>query len=249
MFSIERSEIIEWIKFDDYATKQRDLLGKRADNSASRWLLESEQFKLWLEHPGQTLFCPGIPGAGKTMTTAVVVEDLQSRQMLTAYVYCTYQDQNQTCHRLFSNILGSLIQQISRTPDSVQQLYNNQGRLGRPMTLEQTLSAIRSISTSMGRVNIIMDALDELTRDDRNSTVEKLLMLQREIPGLSLFLTSRSNPEIEAKIGASLMIETRATNQDVQKYLRANLHRLPRCVKDDTKELVINSITDVVDGM
>lgn len=254
--SPERSEVIEWISPHDYATRQHDVLSKRVDPSASQWLLTSDQFSAWLADTGKTLFCPGIPGAGKTMTTAIVVEHLlsiQKTRTLTAYVYCTYQSQEQQSHdQLVASILRSLVQQLSKPPDGIQKSFETQGRLGRPLTAHQVFSAVKSISASVDRVNVLIDALDELSGQTRGDLIATMLRLQKEI-GLSLFLTSRHNVGVEEQItpDPDLTIEIRAAPEDVQKYLDANLSRLPRCVtgKEKLQHLIVQSITAVVDGM
>ncbi|KAG6364907.1 hypothetical protein INS49_006511 [Diaporthe citri] len=116
----------------------------------------------------------------------------------------------------------------------------------------QVFSALKSISASVDRVNVLIDALDELDGQIRNDLVATMLRLQKEI-GLSLFLTSRHNVGIEEKIhpGPALTVEIRASSEDVQKYLRANLSRLPRCVsgKYNLQKTIVASITTAVDGM
>lgn len=190
------------------------------------------------------------------MTTAIVVDHLLSVQKthtLTAYVYCTYQNQEQQSHdKILASILRSLVQQSSKVPDGIQESYETQGRLGRPLTAQQVFAAVKSISASADRVNILIDALDELHGEARDDLIATMLRLQTEI-GLSLFLTSRHNVGIEDKIAPDpgLTIEIRAASEDVKKYLRANMSRLPRCVlgKDKLQDLIVQSITEVVDGM
>ncbi|KAF2182132.1 hypothetical protein K469DRAFT_520620, partial [Zopfia rhizophila CBS 207.26] len=41
-----------------------------------QWLLDSKEFQTWLKTSNQTLFCLGILGAGKTILTSIVVDDL-----------------------------------------------------------------------------------------------------------------------------------------------------------------------------
>lgn len=209
-----------------------------------------------MANTGKTLFCPGIPGAGKTMTTAIVVDHLRSKQetnTLTAFVYCTYQNQEQQSHdQLIASILRSLVQQLSKPPHGIQQSFETQGRLGRPLTAQQVFSALKSISASVDRLNVLIDALDELSGQTRDDLIATMLRLQKEI-GLSLFLTSRHNVGIEEKIAPdpALTVEIRASPEDVQKYLRANLSRLPRCVtgKYNLQKTIVENITAVVDGM
>lgn len=246
--------MIQWVSPVDYAATQRDVLSNRVDPSASRWLLDTEEFRMWSKGNGQTMFCPGIPGAGKTMTTAVVVEHLQSRQSslgLTGYVYCSYQSQQQAAPQLLASVLRSLVQQSPTTPRSVQELFNAACKLDKQqMTNLQVLSAITDIVRSGVRANVVVDALDELVRDERDPFIESLLVIQRET-GLNLFFTSRVNVEIEDQLGHVLRREIRATEKDVKGYLWASISRLPRFVakKKDLQASIIDGIAGVTDGM
>ena len=61
----EHRMILDWLTPIDYAPQQSDFISRRQAGTGE-WLLGSEQFKTWVETEKQTLFCPGIPGAGKT---------------------------------------------------------------------------------------------------------------------------------------------------------------------------------------
>jgi hypothetical protein len=55
------------------------------------WLLDSDEFQTCLDTDKQTLFCPGIPGAGKTILSSIVVDYLmlssRTIQMLALPIY------------------------------------------------------------------------------------------------------------------------------------------------------------------
>jgi hypothetical protein len=42
--------------------------------SGAVWLLDSDEFQKWLKQSGQTMFCPGILGVGKTILASIVVD-------------------------------------------------------------------------------------------------------------------------------------------------------------------------------
>ena len=65
-----RQNILDWITPIDYAIQQSDFIGRR---------LDSAEFKEWVEIDKQTLFCPGIPGAGRAILTSMVVKELFTR--------------------------------------------------------------------------------------------------------------------------------------------------------------------------
>ncbi len=87
----EDREVLDWLTPVDYGPQQSDYL-RRRQQGTGQWLLDSEEFKGWLSTGDQTLFCPGIPGAGKTILTSIVVDYLGSTfhndpKISIAYVY------------------------------------------------------------------------------------------------------------------------------------------------------------------
>ena len=75
----EREAIIEWLEQTKFDSRARDryhetaLLGYRA--VALRGFC---RFQAWTAGSKSTLFCPGIPGAGKTILSAAVIDHLQN---------------------------------------------------------------------------------------------------------------------------------------------------------------------------
>jgi hypothetical protein len=62
----DRLSILDWLTPIDYATQQSDFIGRRQEGTGE-WLLKLNEFQDWINQKKQTMFCPGIPGAGKTM--------------------------------------------------------------------------------------------------------------------------------------------------------------------------------------
>src|SRR5437016_1822632 len=79
--------------------QQSDFINRRQAETG-QWLLDSPKFHLWLKADKQTLFCPGIPGAGKTILTSIVVDELTTRfgndkSIGVAYIYCNFRRQDE----------------------------------------------------------------------------------------------------------------------------------------------------------
>ena len=90
----EDVEILNWLTDINYGSQQTDYIGRRQVETG-QWLLDSSEFKAWVENNNQTLFCPGIPGAGKTILTSIIVDNLTSRfrndpKTGIAYIYCNF---------------------------------------------------------------------------------------------------------------------------------------------------------------
>ncbi|KAF3903443.1 hypothetical protein ABW20_dc0102901 [Dactylellina cionopaga] len=73
-------KILNWLTPIDYRPQHIDYI-RRKQAGTGKWLLESTEFQSWVNDKDQTLFCPGIPGAGKTIMAATVIEYLQDLYM------------------------------------------------------------------------------------------------------------------------------------------------------------------------
>jgi hypothetical protein len=125
----EDIKILDWLTPVDYGPQQTDYIGRRQPGT-SQWFLDSSEFQAWLERNNQTLFCPGIPGAGKTILTSIVVENLTTRfqsnkSIGIAYLYCNFRQQDiQKIVDLLASLLKQLAEWQSSLPTSVKDLYN-----------------------------------------------------------------------------------------------------------------------------
>ncbi|OOF91694.1 hypothetical protein ASPCADRAFT_154750, partial [Aspergillus carbonarius ITEM 5010] len=66
-------KIADWLTPVNYAAQQSDFLSRRQDGTG-RWLLGAKNFQKWIDNDKQRLLCTGIPGAGKTILTSIVID-------------------------------------------------------------------------------------------------------------------------------------------------------------------------------
>lgn len=78
----ERRKIIDLISTTDGEAYQADTFSRRQEGTG-QWLLEAPEFRAWLNEGRQTLFCPGMPGAGKTILISVGNDYLQESVRVT----------------------------------------------------------------------------------------------------------------------------------------------------------------------
>src|SRR3989440_1726345 len=123
----ERGAIIDWLAAIDYGQQQSDFLSRRQEGTG-QWLLDSDEFQEWLAQKKQTLFCPGIPGAGKTILTSIVVDYLDKKfqndsSIGIAYVYCNFRQQLEVKPAdLLASLLKQLVQEQPSVPESIKSL-------------------------------------------------------------------------------------------------------------------------------
>ncbi|KAJ7800176.1 hypothetical protein B0H14DRAFT_1695342 [Mycena olivaceomarginata] len=69
--SVERKEIIEWLSPINFFLRHADISQARQHGTGG-WLLADPHFQEWEAGSGRTLWCHGIPGAGKTVLASMV---------------------------------------------------------------------------------------------------------------------------------------------------------------------------------
>jgi hypothetical protein len=216
------------------------------------------EYQVWLKINNQTLFCPGIPGAGKTILTSIVVADLYERfrgdsTIGIAYIFCNFRRQDeQKADSLLASLLRQLSQERPPLVDSVKTLYDyHKDKRTRP-SLDEILGVLQSVAATYSRVFIIVDALDECKISDgcRQRFLSGLFNLHTKCRA-NLFATSRPISSIEKEFEGNTILEIRASKEDVRRYLEGHMFRLPRFVVQslELQEEIKTRIVEAVDGM
>ncbi|KAF2807096.1 purine and uridine phosphorylase [Mytilinidion resinicola] len=217
----EHDTVLEWLTTIDYSPDQ-NYYHSRQQHGTGQWFLDSAQFQAWLKTDKQTLFCPGIPGSGKTFITSIVIDYLQTNyeNSNVAYLYCKVNQQDQ---QTLEGLLGSTLKQLVRKqfplPKIVVDLYDqHKAKQSRP-ELTEISTVLRSIISLGSRSFIIIDALDECQNHlgCRDDFLEQIFTLQTNAR-VNIFATSRPE-EVQTKFSKSIVREIIATDEDMKTYL------------------------------
>jgi Cdc6-like AAA superfamily ATPase len=255
----EYSGFFNWLTPIDYTPQQHDYIRRRQPGTG-QWLLDSAEFQKWLTADRQTLFCPGIPGAGKTILASMVVDDLCDRfndaTVGIAYLYFNFRRKDeQKVESLFASLLKQLAQKwtsLRTLPDCVKALYDRYERKGTLPAFDEITTALQSVSALYSRVFIVIDALDEFQSSDRTKFLIEIFSLQVK-SGANILMTSRFMPEISERFGdyIHITLEVRASSEDVRRYLEGHMNRLPAFVERNlqVREEIKTKIVQLTDGM
>ncbi|KAK4986180.1 hypothetical protein LTR50_005472 [Elasticomyces elasticus] len=217
-------EMINWISTLNSGMKQIEALDKRHPGTGE-WLIHDATFQNWLHGPGGALLCQGIPGAGKTVITSIVVDHLQrtystqsSGDIGIAFVYCNYKEVEQNAASLIASLLQQLVKQQPSVPDDVF---------------------------------VVVDALDESPEETRRELIVEILKLRQD---LRFIATSRHNVDTEHLFRDASLLEIRADDADVKSYVHGQIDRggrLGRFVQADPslREKIVESIVSKAQGM
>ena len=130
-------------------------------------------------------------------------------------------------------------------------------------TLKELSGVLPVLLKPFRRTFILVDAIDEhLTNDNEgvpsHSFLNELLALQSStsVPIFTLFMTSRENPLIEQSLRGCDRIDIRASDSDVESYVRSRIFddkkfTYAKKMRDDSAlaSLVIKSLVEKAQGM
>ncbi|KAJ7241278.1 ankyrin repeat-containing domain protein [Mycena rebaudengoi] len=249
----ERKEIFDWLSPPNFFVRHADIFETRQEGTGL-WFLRERKFQDWLSLGG-TLWCRGIPGAGKTVLASIVVDYLRNElQGNSTGVAAAYLNHKESEVQSPSNILAGLWWQlVAERPISpvVRQLYGkHQNQRTRP-SLVEVREILRSTVAVYSKLFIVVDALDEYSEAHRDILLKALAAMGGSV---SLMLTSRPNIASESFFPTASVVEIRAKKEDIRRYVEAqtrNSFRLSKHVKarPELRDEIETKIAENADGM
>lgn len=249
-------KILNWLTPIDYGPQQSDFIRRRQKGTGT-WLLHTNEFNTWLDRRNKTLFCSGIPGAGKTILTSIVVDHLCSKYQTNfsvgiAYLYCNFrQQQQQKPEDLLLSLLKQLVQKRAPVPESVKILYKCHNREQTRPSFNEILEALELVAAQYSRTLIMVDALDEcgISDNERQKFLLAIFNLQDKTKA-NLFATSRINDNIAELFKGALSLQIRASKEDIKSYLDGQMSFLQSDILDDALQGIIRrEVIRAVDRM
>lgn len=258
MLSLENKEYLlrlnDWLSplAGEFERKQNDTFHLQArQDRIGRWVQNDDRFKAWHLDSG-TLWFTGIPGAGKTVLSSIIIDSLrhqtQKRQDFgLAYIYCSY---NERGKQTAPDLVGSIVQQLfvrqkTLLMSEVAPLYENLRVTKSRPSLAEYVNLLELAIIQYSRVYVVVDALDECQEEGqtRRILVETLRGFQ---PKVSLLVTSRDMPSIRQQLGTVENIDIRPSDEDIESYVEARIVSSERLAmfteKDTSLEATIKTI-------
>ncbi|KAH6994707.1 hypothetical protein EDB82DRAFT_502327 [Fusarium venenatum] len=254
----EALKIISWISTISFRAKHEDILDSTQPGTGT-WLLEHSTFQSWKRGDIDKLWCPGIPGAGKTSLLSLIISRLEQEKTagsICLYLYCDY---NRRMEQSASELLSCLLQQVlhqfpnKTLPAEVSLLYSQHQRYGTRPTHAQTTELLRTLAAKLERVFIVLDALDEFGESEEEALkfMETICSLGSHV---KILCTSRFSTTFEEYFSHSARLQISAQNDDIAKFLESQIsqkYRLSRHVRADPKlkDEIIETIIKESQGM
>ncbi|KAF8541178.1 hypothetical protein BDD12DRAFT_949430 [Trichophaea hybrida] len=194
----KRQKVLKWV-YERNCNERHIHIQSRRKEGTGQWLFKTLEFQQWMErNSSPVLLGCGIPGAGKTFLSSMVIDHLLDQQSHegVAYIYFGYQDQlNQKPIDIISSFTKQLLGQLPELPPDIESSYDRMEE-ERPNyeTLKGFLFSMPGYFASHGRRTfIVCDALDEMHEYDQRQELLPLFHHMKD-GGFEIFLTSRPHP-------------------------------------------------------
>ncbi|CAN9456830.1 unnamed protein product [Alternaria alternata] len=204
----------------------------------------------------------GIPGAGKTILSSLIIQECLKQatdDRAVAFFYCDYKN---TRSQDVVQILSSLASQLARQHESCFQLIKDfdnglrpQHQLRRSPEVGELVDLLRKMSNYFEDVRLIVDGLDECN-EQAGEVASTLRSLGDGHAVISMCFLSRDELDIRTELEAPMFehIEIAAHTEDIDHYVRAEIEdRLKkkklRLKSSDLKDEIVRQLVTRAKGM
>ncbi len=222
----EMRDIISWISPLKFWSKHQNIFAKHQEGTGS-WLFNDPRFSAWKTGKERVLWCPGVPGAGKTILSSMVIDHLNATfrepDVAVVGIYCDYNEFNQqSTPKYIASLLEQLLQKSSDIPFEVKKAFEVHSKRQSSPSLPEYVELLQMQMKSFTRVYVIIDALDECTQANgvRDDLFEGVMMLPT---CASIMITSRYIPDIEIMLEGVLRLDIGAHDEDVHLHVVSRL--------------------------
>ncbi|KAJ7288474.1 ankyrin repeat-containing domain protein [Mycena rebaudengoi] len=251
----DREKVIEWLSPLNPFLRHADVFST-AQKGTGQWLLQDARFASWLASFGGTLWCAGIPGAGKTVLSSIVTDHLRMSfaRNENIGVACLYLNHKESDAQSPPNLLASVWWQLivdQPVGSQVHTLYrHHHDRRTRP-SLDEVHELLRLAVARYSKVYIVVDAMDEYPEKQRSILLSKLSALGVSV---NLMLTARPHINVDPSLPHVQTVEISASEHDIRQYVDAEISKSTRLSKhvrnrpelrDEIEEKIIHN----ADGM
>ena len=170
-------------------------------------------------------------------------------------LYCDFLSQQE---QSTINMLGAILKQLSSRgdiPEHIREAFQRAKKEfgGRGLRLPDMLEILKKTITSLQRILVCIDALDELSPKHRRDLLESLQEIAQGSPNVRIFLTGRPyiNDEIVECFSKTVKIPIIPTQGDIKSYLEMRLKgdTTPEAMGDQLRADIMRVIPEKISEM
>ncbi|KAH6908138.1 ankyrin repeat-containing domain protein [Coprinopsis sp. MPI-PUGE-AT-0042] len=246
--------ILYWLSAINYRAIQMDNFEKATPNTCL-WFFKSEFFRKWLLGQLLILWGTGMPGAGKTVLAAIVIDYLQEYakshgpKVAVAFAYCRYTE-SVPVQQILAALVRQLLERYPFLYPLVKPLYDQHSREMTKPSKDQLLQLLRDMSQVFETFFCGLDGLDEAAPDTQFKLIDALSTVKARF-----FITSRPLEPLHSALPNAHFFNIVARDHDIRLMVAQKLRESPRVVSmlnaggKARQEEVVSKITSNANGM
>ncbi|RXW15115.1 hypothetical protein EST38_g10739 [Candolleomyces aberdarensis] len=246
--------VADWLTTTSFRNIHSDALAKRTP-STGLWFTLTSEYRLWTRNDLKVLWGTGMPGAGKTILSAIIVDHLQKefssqKRVPVIFAYCRYTEKYPT-----SQFLAAWIRQLLeydpatlRYISEMFAIHQRQDTWPSEAELHELLSFI---CAAFEKVYIVLDGLDEAQEDVKIRLLEEINTLP---PNARILIMSRPLKSFECLVRGAVYVNIEARNEDIELFVEKKIAQMPRLQtmlagKDGEMHRICKAIKEKSGGM
>ncbi|KAL1606531.1 hypothetical protein SLS60_003936 [Paraconiothyrium brasiliense] len=250
-------KIRAWLNPTEYTLDSGEFRKHLASHLAgtSAWFTSNDDYREWLKSKKDgLLWIKGIPGSGKSVLAAHLVNELAQSQSGTTVLYFFFRQIIDANHEPAALLRDWLDQILVHSPPLQKRLKElvKSGRSVNSITMEDHWSNLKlAIDGLPGQVFCIADALDEMDQGN-DEFIRSLARLGQWKPDKAkVLITSRPVPTVETPLRNSRLLSIRLHEKevdlDIEKYVEHGLRSTDIALSD--QRLIKNAIPGRANGL
>ncbi|KAF2190029.1 hypothetical protein K469DRAFT_22338 [Zopfia rhizophila CBS 207.26] len=225
----EKIRLLQHIPNYDYTTSLHRAQGLRCEGTC-HWLLNRPEFRCWIDQrDSKHLWCYGIPGCGKTILTAYVIDHLKttfSARDDTAVIYYFFDSSNKKSLQT-STFLRCILHQAVRLesllPDSqrrLESLFANQIDQAEP-AVSELIKLFIHFNGKFKNAFLLIDGLDEADKSDQKN-VKFFLKEVQKVDSARILAITHADMDMSKVLGRSRALHIRPEDlkDDIKMYIQ-----------------------------
>ena len=194
-------------------------------------------------------------------TSSLVIDSLREQScqqnVVVLSLYCDYQAQkDQSAVNMIGSLLSQVVLGAGQIPAEIQSVFELKQRGRHILRLPDMLKLFAKTISSIERVYICFDGVDELLPQNRSELLRALRQIVRDAPNVRLFLTGR--PYIRGELDKHLtmgayIIQVVADQGDIARYVSRKMDddddRDPDLMSDDLKHDILRIMLEKASEM
>jgi hypothetical protein len=230
-----RLDLLNWLSPISIEKHHEDLKSNLivAKDSGS-WFLNSRPYLNWVGPTWwseRVLWCPGLPGAGKTVMASLVVDQLltgaaapwQSHNDIVCWLYLGHEDTKCRPGALLGALLRHLVRACEDVPRFIQDLYRKHLEAKTSPTDETVMRCIVEVCQGKGNIFLVIDAMDEYPEAQRSHLFRYIRDMLTKLPALKILVTSRFIRTIQDELDSPRRHNIEAHDDDLVAFIHTQL--------------------------